>query len=85
MAIASLIMGIIGCVSFWIPFVDVATLLISIGGFVISCLNKNPKNETLAAIAKTVCIIALILSVVGVFACTTCYSCALCDAAAKVV
>jgi len=81
MAIASLIMGIVGCVFFWVPFGNILFLLVSIAGLILGCMNNDPSKHGLATAGKIVSIIALVLCLISLITCTICPSCVACSEA----
>ncbi len=77
MAIASLVCGIIAIILFWIPYVNIASLVLSIIGIVCGAtgMKKARLSGTgngMAVAGLVISIIALVFSAIGLFTCTIC-------------
>ncbi|MBR3995552.1 MAG: DUF4190 domain-containing protein [Clostridia bacterium] len=91
MAVASLVLGIVGLVLFWFPGVNVVTLILSIVGVVLAGnatkqLRAEQKPTGVATAGLVLCIIGIVFSAIGVITCTICPTCVACaagDAAAE--
>lgn len=76
-AIAAMVLGIVAIIIAWFPFVSIASIILSIIGLVLAVgfRKANPKGSpggNMATAGLVLCVIALVLSIIGLVACTIC-------------
>lgn len=87
MAAAALVLGILSCILWWIPYVSIFALIMSIAGLVLGVKARkemDPQNRGLATAGMVLCIIGVVLSGLGFITCTLpvmTVGCAACAAA----
>ena len=64
MGIAALIMGIVSCCFFWIPYFNIICLMMSIAGLILSIIGLKKSKSAGASVGVSVA--GLVLSIVGV-------------------
>ena len=71
LAIGALVMGIVGCVLCWIPYVSMITLALTIVGLVLAIkARKTMGSQGIVTAGLVLCIIGLVLSAIGFITCT---------------
>lgn len=85
-AIAALVLGIVGIVTFFIPYFNTISLIISILGIIFAVGARNDSeldydSRKLATAGLVCAIIGTVFSGIGFFYCTLCISCLSCGAA----
>ena len=86
MGIAALVLGIISVVFFWIPFVDILTLILGIVAVVLGVMSGKKGKNGMATAGLVLGIIGVVLSAISFVSCVICsgacsYGCAACQAA----
>lgn len=83
LAIGSLVCGIISVVFFWIPWVDILTLILGIVAIVLAVVagKKAPigQKSGMAVAGLILGIIGVVLSTISFVTCVACYGCAACS------
>lgn len=63
MGVAALVMGIVSCCLFWIPYVNTVCLLMCIAGIILSAISM--KKARAAGVSAGIAVAGLVVSIVG--------------------
>ena len=63
MGVAALVMGIVSCCLFWIPYVNTVCLLMCIAGIILSAISM--KKARAAGVSSGIAVAGLVVSIVG--------------------
>lgn len=85
-AVAALVLGIVGIVTYWIMWFNIISLVISIVGIVLAVKARNEipdgyAGKGMATAGLVLSIIGTVLSGIGFLTCTLCVTCAACGSA----
>ena len=85
LGIISIVLGALGIVLFWIPFVNTVFFLGSIAGIVLAVMSRKDFTEAgltspLPTVGLVLAIIGTVFSTIGFFSCTICTACVACNA-----
>lgn len=64
MGVAALVMGIVSCCLFWIPYVNTVCLLMCIAGIILSAISMK-KARAAAGVSSGIAVAGLVVSIVG--------------------
>ena len=81
LAITSMVLGIVSVVLFWIPYVDILTLLLGIAALVMGIIAGKKAKNGMAVAGIVLGIIGTVLSLISFISCVMCVGCAYCQAA----
>ena len=80
LAITSMVLGIVSVVFFWIPYVDILTLLLGIAALVMGIIAGKKAKNGMAVAGIVLGIIGTVLSLISFISCVMCVGCAYCQA-----
>ena len=80
LAITSLVLGIVSVVFFWIPYVDILTLILGIAALILGIVAGKQGKNGMAIAGLVLGIVGTVLSLISFITCVACYGCAYCQA-----
>jgi hypothetical protein len=80
LAITSMVLGIVSVVFFWIPYVDILTLLLGITALILGIVAGKKGKNGMAIAGLVLGIIGTVLSLISFITCVACAGCYYCQA-----